>query len=258
MNNPNPLIPQGSLLEQTARGKPHLRVALFIVAVHLVFLGGLLIQGCKREATTALKTGAESTNEPALPPLSPDSLYAASTNPVPQPGFDPAASSALTAHHLTASQPGLVEPAPAPAAQDYVVVRNDSFYSIGKKLGVTPSAIAKANPGVDSTRLRIGQKLIIPAPTAFNGARSGLLEARLGSEGANIYVVKPGDTLLRIAKSSGVSVAEIKALNGLGTDRINAGQKLRLPAPKAPSGPATTPVTNPGPLPAPSGGASNL
>ena len=49
MNNPNPLIPQGSLLEQQAKSKPHLRIALFIVAVHVVFLGLLLMQGCKRE-----------------------------------------------------------------------------------------------------------------------------------------------------------------------------------------------------------------
>ena len=35
MNTPNPLIPQGSLLEQKAKGKPHLRVAYFIVAAHM-------------------------------------------------------------------------------------------------------------------------------------------------------------------------------------------------------------------------------
>src|SRR5947207_2487783 len=35
MNNPNPLIPQGSLLEQKAQSRPHLRIAIAIVAVHL-------------------------------------------------------------------------------------------------------------------------------------------------------------------------------------------------------------------------------
>jgi hypothetical protein len=62
MNNPNPLIPQGSLLEQQAKSKPHLRIALFIVAVHVVFLGLLLMQGCKREAEPLEMVGT-STNE---------------------------------------------------------------------------------------------------------------------------------------------------------------------------------------------------
>src|ERR1043165_2832348 len=68
MNNQNPLIPQGSLLEQKAKTKPHLRVAYVIVAVHLVFLGGLLIQGCKKEDPTGNRAGL-STNETSLPPL---------------------------------------------------------------------------------------------------------------------------------------------------------------------------------------------
>ena len=63
MNNPNPLIPQGSLLQQRAKGKPHLRVAIFIVAVHLVFLGGLLIQGCKKEDETGSGAQALATND---------------------------------------------------------------------------------------------------------------------------------------------------------------------------------------------------
>ena len=68
MNNPNPLIPQGSLLEQKAKGKPHLRVAYIIVAVHLVFLGGLLIQGCKKDDQSGARAN-QTTNDSALPPL---------------------------------------------------------------------------------------------------------------------------------------------------------------------------------------------
>src|SRR5580765_4701178 len=75
MNNPNPLIPQGSLLEQKAGSRPHLRIALAIVAVHLVFLGGLLIQGCGKEDQAA--------SESPLPPLTDSNLY--STSLVAQP-----------------------------------------------------------------------------------------------------------------------------------------------------------------------------
>ena len=81
MNNPNPLIPQGSLLEQKARSRPHLRIAIAIVAVHLVFLGGLLIQGCGKEEPNAKANQAA--NETPLPPLTDSNLY--STSLVAQP-----------------------------------------------------------------------------------------------------------------------------------------------------------------------------
>ena len=46
---------------------------------------------------------------------------------------------------------------------------------------------------------------------------------------AAIYVVKPADTLSRIAKIHGTTVNALKAANGLDTDRIAIGIKLKLP-----------------------------
>jgi LysM repeat protein len=265
MNNPSPLIPQGSLLEQKARGKSHLRVAVFIVAAHLVFLGFLLVgQGCKKDDSTASRSG--STNaDTSLPPLTQDTLYNPPTNGLAQattsslPTFDSVTTTSQPLTALPAPLPAHPEPLPAaaPANQEYVVVKNDSFYSIGKKFGVTSSAIAKANPGVDSTRLKVGQKLVIPAPAAAGVAESSLG----GAASAGDYLVKSGDTLSKISKTTGVSVTEIKSLNGLKTDRIYVGQKLKMPAHR--STPASSPVTvtNPTPAPAtpsPTGGASNL
>jgi LysM repeat protein len=43
-------------------------------------------------------------------------------------------------------------------------------------------------------------------------------------------VVKSGDTLPRIAKAHGLSVQAIKAANGLKSNRVVVGQKLKLPA----------------------------
>jgi len=50
--------------------------------------------------------------------------------------------------------------------------------------------------------------------------------------GANVYVVKKGDTLWSIAKrllGDGQRHREIKALNNLTSDNIEIGQKLRIP-----------------------------
>src|SRR2546423_254782 len=133
MNNPNPLIPQGSLLEQKAKGKPHLRVAYVIVAVHLVFLGGLLIQGCGKEHQTDVSANSQS-NDTTLPPLVQGNLYP--TN---------AAAPNTTQSDLTVAVPASPTPAPtlpppeaapAMAPREYVVIHGDSFTTIGKKFNV--------------------------------------------------------------------------------------------------------------------------
>ena len=49
------------------------------------------------------------------------------------------------------------------------------------------------------------------------------------SRTATIYVVKPADTLSRIAKIHGTTVNALKVANGLDTDRIAIGLKLKLP-----------------------------
>jgi LysM repeat protein len=44
-----------------------------------------------------------------------------------------------------------------------------------------------------------------------------------------VYVVKPGDTLTRIARLHKITVNELKAANALESDRILPGAKLKLP-----------------------------
>ena len=90
-------------------------------------------------------------------------------------------------------------------------------------------------PGVDPRRLQIGQKLMLPPPAPVTVPTTAVVEE-------NVYVVKSGDTLIRIADKYKTTVKELKSLNGLTTDRINVGQKLKLPPPPAP---APLPMTDP-------------
>ena len=69
------------------------------------------------------------------------------------------------------------------------------------------------------------------------------------SANPEFYTIQQGDTLSAIAKSFGVSVADIVAANGLpNADAIQAGQKLAIPgngtAPTTTVGVATTVATN--------------
>ena len=46
------------------------------------------------------------------------------------------------------------------------------------------------------------------------------------------YVVKSGDSLGKIAMEYGISIRALKALNGLQTNQLRAGQKLKVPTEK--------------------------
>lgn len=244
MSNSSPLIPQGSLLEEQAKGRPHLRIALCIVAVHMVFLGGLLMQGCKREDTSdtaslVLPPLEESTNFPALPPFASltnieDSAVAAEPPSVSD-GSIAIGSNTLPLLPLelepTNAAPVMPEQVREPEPQgatEYTVQKGDYFFSIARKFNVTAADIARANPGVDSTRLQIGQVLKIPAAGASD--RVSAAPGTGPSAGTEIYTVKKGDTLTQIARRYGTTVEAVKEMNGLVTDRIIINQKLKVPA----------------------------
>jgi LysM repeat protein len=257
MNNPNPLVPQGSLLEQQAKRKPHLRIVFFIVALHVVFFVGVLMQGCKREDQSARLSPLLPTNDFTLPPLD-TNLYAspppldmsAGGSPTPYAAQPPALgananlystpSTALpaTTPLPSAGTPAVGEPLPfaAVGAVQYEIKRNDTFAGVAKKFGVTVSAITAANPGVNPNRLLVGQKIQVPAPSAPpHGTGSLGLPASANDPSTITYTVKPRDTLTKIAAAHGTSIKALRSANNLKTDQINVGQKLKIPAAKAPA-----------------------
>jgi LysM repeat protein len=238
MNNPNPFVPKGSLLEEQSKRRSRLKLAvLCAVAVGGVGLMGMLIQGCKREQV------AEQT-----PPPDTNTVAAVDTNPPPTEASNP-----------PVAVPPVVAPTPAPvpevAGTEYVVVKGDSFAKIAKKNGVSVKAIQAANPGVESTKLKVGQKLSIPgsAGGAAAPAMAGGAAATGSSMGGEAYTVKSGDTLTKIAKAHGTTVKAIKAASNLTTDHIKVGQKLTIPAKAEAAAPAPAPApVAPAPAPAPS------
>jgi peptidoglycan endopeptidase LytE len=115
-------------------------------------------------------------------------------------------------------------PAVTFAAKTHKVKKNDTLYSLAKKYHVTVDDIKSANNKV-SSRLKNGDVLIIPP----RSVRAGGGEETDKSRNAVVtYRVKKGDSLARIAKRTGVSVSELKRLNGLRNNKVKPGCDLVL------------------------------
>jgi LysM repeat protein len=237
MNNPNPFVPQGSLLEQQSKRRSRMKLGvLCVLIVGVAGLTAMLIQGCKREQVIEADQ-----NQPQVD----TNLMAVDTN------LPPMVTSNLPVPAPVVVAPPVVET----AGTEYVVVHGDTLGKIAKRCGVTLSALKAANPGVEPTRLKVGQKLTIPAGGAAPVAAGGAVSSETGMGGVETYVVRSGDTLTKIAKAHGTTVKAIEAENNLSTTQIKVGQKLKLPA-KAEAAPAPAPMAPPPPVystPSPSG-----
>jgi LysM repeat protein len=138
---------------------------------------------------------------------------------------------------------------PAAVAQEHTVAAGESFTTIGKKYGVTADAIAKANPGVDSRKLKINQKLKVPeraaavAGTTTTTTTTSADAVPAAAASMVTYQVKQGDTLIKIAKNHRTTVEKLKAANNLKSTSIRIDQKLKVPV----KAEATTPVATPPP-----------
>lgn len=93
----------------------------------------------------------------------------------------------------------------------------DAFNQVGGELGNLRASITKLEEGAKKPAAAEKTKKGGEAPVA----------------GANEYIVKPGDTGVKIAKAVGVSLADLQAVNsGVNWSALKAGQKIKLPAKK--------------------------
>ncbi|MBO7653272.1 MAG: LysM peptidoglycan-binding domain-containing protein [Bacteroidales bacterium] len=76
---------------------------------------------------------------------------------------------------------------------------------------------------------------------AISDSKYGVPSGQPAGTNATIYTVKSGDVLGSIAKRYGVTVANIKSWNGLYSDRLQIGQKLKIYTKGAPK--TSTPTT---------------
>ena len=96
----------------------------------------------------------------------------------------------------------------------YIVKSGDTLWSIARNNGLTVDQIKQANNLV-SNSLSIGQQLLLPKNEIIN-------------EEDNIYIVKSGDTLYKIANKYNLTVDELKNINNLTSNNLSIGQKLNV------------------------------
>jgi LysM repeat protein len=139
----------------------------------------------------------------------------------------------------------LLSVTPALASSDgsaeYAVKKGETITSIAKKFGLTVEKILLANPDLENpNHLHSGQVIILPA-----GRSEGIVpqdtrriyvwqrEANGGRVEAaeNLYLVKSGDTLTRIAKSYGLTLEKLLAANPQIDDpnKLLRGELVHIP-----------------------------
>ncbi len=92
------------------------------------------------------------------------------------------------------------------------VRRGDTVYLLAKEYGTTTGNIMQLNPQITDVRnIQIGSILTIPIPP----------------QNSFIYVVRPGDTVYRIAQNNGLTVEDIMKYNYIESDyTLYPGQQL--------------------------------
>ena len=139
-----------------------------------------------------------------------------------------------------------------PEYTDYIIQRGDTLSKISKRYNITIAAIKAANPQIKNDVVKLGQKIKLPGkvdvgeqtvpagafekkPAAAASAAKTSSAAKPYSGETKKYVVKSGDTLGGIAISYGISVRQLKEMNGLKNNLIVVGKELKVPAAKVES-----------------------
>ena len=141
---------------------------------------------------------------------------------------------------------------PAPVVEEttpYIVQRGDYLAKISKKYNITINGIRRVNPNLKGDVVRVGQTIQLPGKVNVGEQTKPVVAPVKKSAAPYVpytgatkdYTVKSGDSLSVIAKKNGLSLRQLKELNGLSSDVIRVGRTLKVPAEKvAAAAPAKT------------------
>ena len=124
------------------------------------------------------------------------------------------------------------------SVQTVDVRAGDTVYAISRRTGANPQAIIRANGLKQPYHLDVGQKLIVPGAGPDSGqsaaenapATISLASSASARRSDRTHMVRAGDTLFSISRSTGVAVEAIARANGLTAPyTLSVGDRLRVP-----------------------------
>ena len=101
----------------------------------------------------------------------------------------------------------------------YTVKRGDSLSSIAERFGETVAQLREWN-GIEADNINAGVRIAVDASASRRVSKPEVK--------TSTYTVKKGDGLGAIAERHGMTLQEIRELNGLKDNNIQAGQKLKV------------------------------
>jgi membrane-bound lytic murein transglycosylase D len=126
----------------------------------------------------------------------------------------------------------VIERASRLGASTHVAKKGETMNAIAKKTGVSATVLRRYNPKIKSNTAAIaaGTAVLVPTKDAIKAARPVADPAieRWGTASGGSYVVRRGDTLGGIALRNHTTVAALKRINGMRSEKIIAGQRLRV------------------------------
>ncbi len=142
------------------------------------------------------------------------------------------------------------EPPTVAKSEAYIIKEGDTISEIARRMNVPRSALMDENDLREGQQIYIGDEIRIPVQPAPEKVETPVNNLAYNTpkpsekpkpttettpktpapSGQKIYTVKYGDNLTKIARSQGVTVAAIKQANGLKSDIIGGGQRLKIPS----------------------------
>ncbi len=103
----------------------------------------------------------------------------------------------------------------------YTVKKGDTLYSIARNYGVSVDSLKSLN-NLTSNNLTVGMTLMLPTTPDIPTSEE-------------LYIVKAGDSLYKIANMFNMTVNELKSLNNLTSNNLSIGQQLKVVKEEMPS-----------------------
>ncbi|MDF7801332.1 LysM peptidoglycan-binding domain-containing protein [Pontiellaceae bacterium B1224] len=124
-----------------------------------------------------------------------------------------------------------VEPTPAATSygqtEIYIVQKGDMLSQLAVDFDTTTATLVEMNGLSNPDVLYVGQELSVPAG---RGASKTTSKPTGTVKKGGTYTIQKGDTLSGIAVAAGVTINDLRDLNGIKGDKIMAGEELSIPS----------------------------